>query len=220
MGYRLSTREQKIENTRYRLQQKAQIENGIVTNLQQIDWERITNKFEEKLLEEFVRSFEKLNLQKAIIKICLTQFEQFVIKNCWQDYQEYGIEEFPFYKFAMKLQTEIESADDYEISSILSANRTTPIVIPEELNNEQAKEYLQRLVGKYCHPNLSWINTEQKREMAEVAHILSGLLNLKNKWSTFEKLWGVRNLAQSYSKKLGAPPSQEINSIYPEYIGN
>ena len=99
MGHRLYTQQERTENIRYRHQQKAQIESGITTNLQQIDWERITDRYEEKSFEEFVRSFTNLKLQKAIIKICQTQFEQFIIRTSWQDYQEYGIEEFPFYKY-------------------------------------------------------------------------------------------------------------------------
>ena len=54
MGHRLYTQQERTENIRYRLQQKAQIESGIITNLQQIDWERITDRYEEKSFEEFV----------------------------------------------------------------------------------------------------------------------------------------------------------------------
>ena len=220
MGHRLYTQQERTENIRYRHQQKAQIESGITTNLQQIDWERITDRYEEKSFEEFVRSFSNLKLQKAIIKICLTQFEQFIIRTSWQDYQEYGIEEFPFYKYAHTLEAELESAQEYDISSLLAGNKSSQIVLPEELDNDDAKEYLQRLVGKYCHPNLDWIDNTQKTYIAEVAHILSGLLDLQNKWSPFQKLWNVSNLAQAYSKKNGTPPSYEINSIYPEYKDN
>ena len=56
--------------------------------------------------------------------------------------------------------------------------------------------------------------------MAEVAHILSGLLDLKYKWAPFQKLWNVNYLAQAYDKKYGAPPSEEINSLFPEYKDN
>lgn len=221
-----NTVEEREDNARYRLQVKAQILNGTLTNLNQIDWERITDRYENESLDAFIRLFDleelpdKTSLLLALIDSCLDAFKPYIQDECPLDCLNYGAEEAAFYRYARSLREKIENSGRYDLSAILR-NPEATIQLPPLLDSDKAREYLRRLVPQFCNEYLDWKDKTDKRHMAEVAYILSGLLGLDKDnricWSVFERLWQVSNLRQAYDKMNGNPISKAIISLYPEY---
>ena len=220
------TKEESEDNARYRLQVKAQILNGAITNLGQIDWRRITDCYENESLEAFIHLFDfeninnKTKLLLALIDNCLDSFKPYVQNECPLDCLNYGVEEAAFYRYAQSLREKIEHSDRYNIAAILDTPKTT-IPLPPQLDNDKARECLNRLVPQFCSEDLDWKDKTNKRNMAEVAFILSGLLDLDKGgricWNVFERLWNVSNLRQAYDKMNGKAISKTIADLYSEY---
>ncbi len=221
-----NTKEESEDNARYRLQVKAQILNGTITNLGQIDWRRITDCYENESLEAFIHLFDFENLNNktkfliALIDNCLDSFKPYIQNECPLDCLNYGVEEAAFYHYAQSLREKIEKSDRYNIAAILDTPKTT-IPLPPQLDNDKAREYLNRLVPQFCDENLDWKDKSNKRNMAEVAFVLSGLLDLDKGgricWNVFERLWNVSNLRQAYDKMNGKAISKTIADLYSEY---
>lgn len=214
------------DNARYRLQVKAQIINGTITNLGQIDWQRITDCYENESLEAFIHLFDFENLNNktkfllALIDNCLDSFKPYIQNECPLDCLNYGVEEAAFYRYAQSFREKIEKSDRYNITAILGTTKTT-IPLPPQLDNDKAREYLNRLVPQFCSEDLDWKDKSNKRNMAEVAFVLSGLLDLDKAgricWNVFERLWNVSNLRQAYDKMNGKAISKTIADLYSEY---
>ena len=226
MGHLRNTEEERKDNARYRLQVKAQILNGTIANLNLIDWERITDRYEGESLNAFIRLFDpedldgKAELQLALIDNCLDSFKPYIQSECPLDCKEYGVEEAAFYRYAQSLRQKIENSGKYDLAAILKKPKPA-IPFPAELDNDKAREYLSRLIPQFCSEDFDWKNKTDKQSLAGVAYILSGLLGLdKGKricWNVFERLWNVSNLRQAYDKINGNPISKAITSLYPEY---
>ncbi len=226
MRHQSNTKEGSEDNARYRLQVKAQILNGTITNLHQIDWERITDNYEDESLNAFIHLFDfadfdnKTKLLLTLIDSCLDSFKPYIQKECPLDCLNYGVEEAAFYKYAQSLREKIEYSDRYNITAILGTQKTT-LPLPPQLDNDKAKEYLSRLVPQFCSEDLDWKDKTNKRTMAEVAFVLSGLLDLDKGdricWNVFERLWNVSNLRQAYDKMNGKAISKTIADLYSEY---
>ena len=220
------TKEESEDNARYRLQVKAQIINGTITNLGQIDWQRITDRYENESLEAFIHLFDFENLNNktkfllALIDSCLDSFKPDIQNECPLDCLDYGVEEAAFYRYAQSLREKIEQSDRYNIAAILDTPKTT-IPLPPQLDNDKARECLNRLVPQFCSEDLDWKDKSNKRNMAEVAFVLSGLLDLDKGgricWNVFEHLWNVSNLRQAYDKMNGKAISKTIADLYSEY---
>lgn len=91
--------------------------------------------------------------------------------------------------------------------------------LPEDLNTENAKSYLQRLVDqKFCDINYHWNKDKTKYQAAWAAHNISLLLWGSNKWKPFEILWGFNNMAGIYNKMFQANDDsiKEIDGLFPE----
>ena len=230
MGHLRNTEEERKDNARYRLQVKAQILNGTMANLNLIDWERITDRYEDESLNAFIRLFDpedldgKTELQLALIDNCLDSFKPYIQSECPLDCEEYGVEEAAFYRYAQSLRQKIENSGKYDLAAILK--KPKPVIpFPAELDNDKAREYLSRLIPQFCSENFDWKDKTQKTKIAEAANILSKLLDMDiiregipaTNWKPFEQLWQVRNLAQYFSKKMAKPISDEIAKLFPEY---
>lgn len=221
-----NTRDGKEDNARYRLQVKAQILNGLITSLGQIDWRRITDCYENESLEAFIHLFDFENINNktefllALIDSCLDSFKPYIQNECPLDCFNYGVEEATFYRYAQSLREKIDHSDRYNIAAILGTPKTT-IPLPPQLDNDKARECLNRLVPQFCNENLDWKDKTNKRTMAEVAFVLSGLLDLDKGgricWNVFERLWHVSNLRQAYDKMNGKAISKTIADLYSEY---
>ncbi len=221
-----NTKEESEDNARYRLQVKAQILNGTITNLGQINWQHITDCYENESLEVFIHLFDFENLNNktkfllALIDNCLDSFKLYIQNECPLDCLNYGVEEAAFYRYAQSLREKIEKSDRYNIAAILDTPKTT-IPLPPQLDNGKAREYLNRLVPQFCSEDLDWKDKSNKRNMAEVAFVLSGLLGLDKGgricWNVFEHLWNVSNIRQAYDKMNGKAISKTIADLYSEY---
>ena len=221
-----NTKEERENNARYRLQVKAQILNGTITNLVQIDWQRITDSYENESLEAFIHLFDVENLNNktkfllALIDNCLDSFKPYIQNENPLDCLNYGVEEAAFYRYAQCLREKIEHYDQYNVTAILGTQKPT-IPLSPQLDNDKAREYLNRLVPQFCGEDLDWKDKSNKRNMAEVAFVLSGLLDLDKGgricWNVFERLWNVSNLRQAYDKMNGKAISKTIADLYSEY---
>ncbi|MBQ9655880.1 MAG: hypothetical protein IJV38_07635 [Prevotella sp.] len=87
------------------------------------------------------------------------------------------------------------------------------------LASEEAMRYWKRLqeagfVDKRCHLKQ---NTTRKQAMY-IAEVFGERLGIKSKWKTFERLWGISNLAQEKwdFQQTGTLPSRskEIDRIF------
>lgn len=91
--------------------------------------------------------------------------------------------------------------------------------LPKELQSDEAKELLERLVNNgYCEENTyKWKETQY--EAAQAAYQISKILNLKCKWKIFEPLWGYKNMAQTFHH-VDVNANQEkiiaIDRLFPE----
>ena len=226
MGHPHNTREEREDNARYRLQVKARLISGTITNLGQIDWQRITDRYENDSLSAFIRLFDleehpdKTALLLGLIDSCMDAFNPYIQDECPPDCLNCDVEETAFYRYARSLREKIENSGKYDLSAILRNPKST-VQLPPQLDNDKAVEYLRRLVPQFCNEDLNWKNKTDKRHMAEVAYILSGLLGLDRGnricWNVFERLWQVSNLRQAYDKMNGNPISKAVTSLYPEY---
>ena len=91
--------------------------------------------------------------------------------------------------------------------------------LPEDLNTENAKSYLQRLVDqKFCDINYHWNKEKTKYQATQAAHHISFLLWGSNKWKPFETLWRFNNMAGIYNKMFQANDDsiKEIDGLFPE----
>lgn len=109
--------------------------------------------------------------------------------------------------------------DTLEYYNYLKSLGTQPQPLPDELNNDVAKEYLQRLVNNgFCDSDYRWNNNKTQYQATWAADHISKLLKLKNKWKPFETLWGFKNMAQTfYNENLANADSiKEIHELFPE----
>lgn len=91
--------------------------------------------------------------------------------------------------------------------------------LPEDLNTDEAKGYLQRLVDhKFCDINYHWNKDKTKYQATQAAHHISFLLWGSNKWKPFETLWRFNNMAGIYNKMFQANDDsiKEIDGLFPE----
>lgn len=88
----------------------------------------------------------------------------------------------------------------------------------ENLFPEESKKYFDRLVkGGYCNNDYTW-KEGTKYHAAQAAHNISKILWGENKWSPFEKLWGMHNLAQTFIKITveSKKTLKQIDNLFPE----
>lgn len=91
--------------------------------------------------------------------------------------------------------------------------------LPKELQSDDAKELLERLVNNgYCEENTyKWKGT--KYGAAHAANHISKILNLKKKWKIFQSLWGFKNMAQTLYKvdiEANQDEMKDIDRLFPE----
>lgn len=93
--------------------------------------------------------------------------------------------------------------------------------IPDELNTEKAKKYLQMAVnGGLLNEDYSTTEkTKTKPQKALLAEILSERIGLSTKDSVFETLWGVKELRKARYKSKDAGKvrgEEEIYAVFPD----
>ena len=84
-----------------------------------------------------------------------------------------------------------------EVSSDEESEFVVPSHIPPVLNTEKAWELWKRAkakgwVDRYLQPTLT------DYQATILANVMAGLLDLKVRWSPFEQLWGIKNLATKW----------------------
>lgn len=89
-------------------------------------------------------------------------------------------------------------------------------VVADCLNTREAKKYWKRL-QKAGYVDEHWQRTKKcsRRMSTVIAKKMAGALNIKACWKPFEQLWGLKNLAQDYSKIID--PSElyeEVDEIF------
>ncbi len=104
----------------------------------------------------------------ALIDSCLDSFKPYIQNENPLDCLNYGVEEAAFYRYAQCLREKIEHYDQYSVTAILGTPKPT-IPQPPQLDNDKAREYLNRLVPQFCGEDLDWKDKSNKRNMAEVA---------------------------------------------------
>lgn len=89
----------------------------------------------------------------------------------------------------------------------------------EALATKQADKYWRRLQkGGFTEAGHRLSATTTRAEAAYIADYFSEKLGIKSKWRTFERLWGISNLAQEMykSRETGKMPprGEEIAAIF------
>ena len=91
--------------------------------------------------------------------------------------------------------------------------------LPGEFCTPFASELIGRLIPYYCDKNGFWKKEIGLSFICQVAHVLSGLLNIaqRRKWYYFEKIWHVRGLAKAFYQREGRAIDVEVRNLFPEY---
>lgn len=94
-----------------------------------------------------------------------------------------------------------------------------PLDLPGEFCTPFASELIGRLIPYYCDKNGFWKKEIGLSFICQVAHVLSGLLNIaqRRKWYYFEKIWHVRGLAKAFYQREGRAIDVEVRNLFPEY---
>lgn len=87
------------------------------------------------------------------------------------------------------------------------------------LDSEEANKYWQRLnKAGFVDANRQLMSKTTRQQAMYIAEAFAENLGINSKWKTFEKLWGIKNLAQEKNKfmETGKSPSrsEEIDRIF------
>lgn len=108
----------------------------------------------------------------------------------------------------------IEHIENFYYSDVLKAlnkqlggqpyQGSTERKLPEELDTPEAHELWERAkAAGYVDENLQPMANLTQKEVAIVAFVISGALDLKPKWMALADFWGVTYLSKKYSEAFG-----------------
>lgn len=108
----------------------------------------------------------------------------------------------------------IEHIENFYYSDVLKAlnkqlggqpcQGSTERKLPEELDTPEAHELWERAKAMgYVDENLQPMANLTQKEVAIVAFVISGALDLKPKWMALADFWGVTYLSKKYSEAFG-----------------
>ena len=91
--------------------------------------------------------------------------------------------------------------------------------VDEKLTSEEAKVYWQRLQeAGFVDANYQLLPETTRKQAMYIAEIFAEKLGINSKWKTFERLWGISNLAQEKwdFQQTGTMParSKDIDKIF------
>ena len=104
--------------------------------------------------------------------------------------------------------------------AIAEANpRKAASILPEVLAGDDAKVYWDRLKkAGFIRDNFQRTEGVTRQQTMYIALCFAEALGIKSKWSVFEPLWGIKNLAQEYNKMTESgkcpPRASEIDSLF------
>jgi len=189
-----------------------------VDNLLDLDWSRITGGFESGRLMELVLKIEKVEHRVVAVRACLMRYRTHLVQNDYAYYLETWDGDCQFREFCELILDGCGEHELYCLSSI--GTLQCAIDLPGEFCTPYANELIGRLIPEYCDKNGFWKQDIGLSFISQVAHVLSGLLNIaqKRKWTYFEKIWHVRGLAKAYCQREGRAIDAEVRKLYPEYL--
>lgn len=108
----------------------------------------------------------------------------------------------------------IEHIENFYYSDVLKAlnkqlggqtcQGSTERKLPEELDTPEAHVLWERVkAAGYVDENLQPVANLTQKEIAIVAFVISGALDLKPKWMALADFWGVTYLSKKYSEAFG-----------------
>ena len=184
-----------------------------------LDWEKITAGFKAECLRKLLVKITEVKDRIVAVKACLCHYRYYLIGLDHEQYVECWDGGCPFKDLCEQIIWDLEEICTFTIS----ANGDVRLVPEHECVNrifrtEQAQKLLARLSPEYCR-NGRWVKEVKKAFICQVAHVLSGLLEIPDnkKWIYFEKYWGVTGLAQAWAGRNGKGLDAEIDMLYPEY---
>ena len=186
-----------------------------------LDWETITAGFKAECLRKIVVMITNVKDRIAAVKACLSHYKYYLIGldhnyyvNCWDN----GC---AFKDLCEQIIGDLEEICTFTASSGNEAHQTDdPEAVNAIFQTEKAQLLLARLEPKYLMGR-KWQSDVSKVFICQVAHVLSGLLDIPDsrKWTYFEQYWNVAGLSKAFNARYGRPLDPEVKAIFPEYKG-
>ena len=190
-----------------------------VKDLYFLDWEEITSGFKGGCLHEIVSMINDRYAQIAAVRSCLKCYKCHLIDTDYEFYQEHWDLNCPFQDYCLAMIWDLQDNDtfigaEYDRSGALTENE----MMRQILESGDARKLLGRLPLKY-YRNSRWDKSVTKAFISQVAHVLSGLLEIPDckKWTYFEQYWSVTGLAKAFSARNGRDLDQPVKDLFPEY---
>ena len=195
----------------------AAIRENRVDNLLDVDWEKVTEGFQSGRLMELVMMIESVESRVVVVRACLARYRTYLISQDYEYYLENWDGNCQFREFCEVMMDSFGEHELYCLSSI--GTLQCPLDLPGEFCTPFASELIGRLIPYYCDKNGFWKKEIGLSFICQVAHVLSGLLNIaqRRKWYYFEKIWHVRGLAKAFYQREGRAIDVEVRNLFPEY---
>ena len=203
------------------LSSAEQINKHEVDVLWDLDWEEITAGFKAECLRKIVTLIRNVRDRIAAVRACLCHYRYYLIGldhdyyvNCWDS----GC---PFKELCEQIIWDLEEICTYTIDTGSAAGgENEHDAVNAIFQTEQAQELMARLCPAY-YRNGHWVKEVKKVFICQVAHVLSGLLEIPDcrKWTYFEQYWKVTGLSKAFNARYGRPLDPEIRALFPEYKG-
>lgn len=193
------------------------INTGAVDNLLDLDWNVITCGFDSCRLKELVLLVDCIESRVVVVRACLMGYRDYLVSRDYEFYLASWDGDCQFREYCELLIDSFGDHKRYCLSSIGTVQ--CAVDLPGEFCTPYAGELMGRLIPDYCDKEGHWRNGIGLVFISQVAHVLSGLLNIaqKKKWVYFEKIWHVNGLGKAYHQREGRALDAEIRNLFPEY---
>ncbi|MCQ2075113.1 MAG: DUF3987 domain-containing protein [Bacteroidaceae bacterium] len=143
-----------------------------------------------------------------MVRACLARYRTYLISQDYEYYLENWDGNCQFREFCEVMMDSFGEHELYCLSSI--GTLQCPLDLPGEFCTPFASELIGRLIPYYCDKNGFWKKEIVLSFICQVAHVLSGLLNIaqRRKWYYFEKIWHVDIMSPKLSTVLSGTPGQ------------
>lgn len=199
-----------------------------IDNLLEINWNRITDGFQECCLKKLLGLIDTKMARVLAVRSCLAFYEAYLVECRYDYYLTCWDGKCQFKDFCMVL---LRSFENYESFCLTGGRRDCRTggsgkgadercrPLPKQLESPYARELLGRLQPAYCDSDGRWNGNGTVGFKSQVAHVLSGLVNIpaSRKWKYFEEMWRMKGLAKAYVKLDGRPIAADIRRMFPEY---
>ena len=196
-----------------------QINNHEVKLLWDLDWKKISAGFNAESLRTIVTRINEVGNRIAAVRACLSHYRYYLVDKDYNYYTEHWDRDCAFKTLCEMIIWDLEDSQCFTVKgSNMELQANDHDALAAVFGSEKAKKLLARLSPEFCR-NGRWGRDISKTFISQVAHVLSGLLEIPDnkKWVYFERLWNVAGLSKAFYGRMGKPLDDKVKMLYPEY---